>query len=234
MFVLTPVGHTALRMQFLSAPGIALCLASIASVVATFFRPRWRLLALGLMGAWVVAVGAGRTVAMQKTWDAASAYPSQMRMLRELTRQVPDVKPHTLIVLLDQGRAWRASYGFRHAVQYLYQGRASGLVHGAWDALYPTFFTPEGIRVEPWSVLRAPWGARVSVNQYNEVIVARYSPEGRVEVLEKWPGEFPPIPPGERYEPESRIVAGSPPPERAILDHPNPTTTLGPLMSHGL
>jgi hypothetical protein len=218
VLVLTPAQPTALRMQILSAPGIALCLASVACLAVTFVSSRWRLLALGLMAAWVIAVGTGRTVAMQKTWDAVGAYPTQVGMLVRLTREVPDVKPHTLFVLLDQGRAWRATYGFRHAVQYLYQRRAIGYVRGAWDALYPTFFTAAGIRVEPWPALREAWGAPVTLYRYDETIVVRHTPEGRVEVLEAWPDDLQPLPPGERYDPGSRIVTEAPPPpERAIL-----------------
>jgi hypothetical protein len=219
LLVLTPSQPTALRMQILSAPGIAVFLASLVSLASKPLPTRWRRAGIGVMGAWIVAVGTGRTLAMQSAWDGVSVYPRQIAMLKGLTREVPDVRPQTLLVLLDQGRAWRATYGFHHAVQYLYQGRAIGHVRGAWDALYPTFFTPEGIRIEPWPVVRAAWGARVWLKRYDETIVVRYMPEGEVEVLARWPDELPPLPPGERYDPGSRIVAGaSPPPERAMLE----------------
>jgi hypothetical protein len=215
--VLTPARPTALRMQFLSAPGIGLFLASGASLVATFLPARWARPAIGLIGAWIIAVGTGRTLAMQRAWDTVSAYPAQMRMLSGLTREVPDVKPHTLVVLLDHGKAWRATYGFRHALSYLYQGRAIGYVHGAWDALYPTSFAREGIRVEPWPVVRAAWGTGVTLHRYDETIVVRSS-QGGVRVLEEWPQDLPALPTGAAYDPRSRIVAGAaPPPERAIL-----------------
>jgi hypothetical protein len=215
---LTPVGPTALRMQILSAPGIALFLASLVLLSSTAVRPEWRTAAVGVLGAWIIAVGTGRTVAMQKTWDRVSFYPAQMRMLRGITREVPDVSPGTLIVLLDEGKAWRATYGFRHAVLYLYSGRAIGYVRGAWDALYPTLFTPEGILVEPWPSLRQPWGARVTLSRYEETIVAKYASDGQIAVLREWPAELPPLPAGARYDPDARIVrGGSPPPEQAIL-----------------
>ena len=208
-------------MQILSAPGIALFFSSLAFLLSTLVRPRWRRLVVIAAGAWLVAVGTGRTVAMQRTWDSVSAYPRQIQMLTALTHQVPDVKPHTLIVLLDEGQAWRATYGFRHAVQYLYQGRAIGYIPGAWDALYPTFFTPEGVRVEPWPALRRPWGTRVTLHRYDETIVVRHAPDGRVEVLDPWPDGLPPLPAGARYDPGSRILVGSPlPPERGILGEP--------------
>jgi hypothetical protein len=155
---------------------------------------------------------------MQKRWDALSAYPSQMRMLTGLTHAVPDVRPGTLIALLDEGHAWRATYGFNHAMRYLYQDRAAGYVHATWNALYPTSFTPAGILVEPWLALRKPWGIDVTLTPYEHTIVARYRPDGVVEILDQWPAELPPLPSGARYEPRSRIVAGAPlPPERALL-----------------
>jgi hypothetical protein len=218
VFVLTPARPTALRMQFLSAPGIALFFASAASLLATFLPARWGRLATGLIGAWIIAVGTGRTVAMQRAWDTVSAYPAQMQMLSSLVRVVPDVQPHTLVVLLDDGKAWRATYGFRHALRYLYQGRAVGYVHGAWDALYPTSFTPEGIRIEPWPVVRAAWRTGVTLHRYDETIVVRYSRQGGVGVLEEWPADLPPLPAGAAYDPRSRIALGAAlPPERAML-----------------
>jgi hypothetical protein len=218
VLTLTPMGPTALRMQMLSGPGIALFLASLSILVSTTLPARWRSAAVALAGAWIIAVGTGRTVAMQGAWDRLSYYPRQVRMLRGLTREAPDVKPGTLIILLDEGRAWRATYGFRHAMLYLYDGHAIGYVWRAWDALYPTFFTPRGIRVEPWPSLRKPWGAPITLSRYDEVVVVRDAPGGGVEVLRQWPADLPPLPAGARYDPESRIKRGGPaPPEQAIL-----------------
>ncbi len=229
VLTLTPSKPSALRMQILSAPGIALFFASLAFLLSTFVPDRWRRLLVALAGAWLVAVGTGRTVAMQKVWDGVSAYPGQVRMLTGLTERVPDVKPHTLIVLLDEGRAWRATYGFRHAVEYLYQGRAIGYIPGAWDALYPTFFTPEGIRIEPWPALRRPWGIGVTLHRYDETIVVRFAADGRVELVDHWPDGLPPLPPGARYDPGSRVVLGGPvPPERSILGMPGPDQPAAP------
>jgi hypothetical protein len=213
---LTRMGPTALRMQMLSAPGIALFLASLISIISEALPWRWRRLALGLMGAWIVAVGTGRTVAMQKTWDRGSFYRAQTATLEGLTQSVPDVRPGTLILLLDEDGAWRATFGFRHAVLYLYRGHALGWVRGAWDALYPTSFGPEGIRTEPWRSLRRPWQAPVTLTRYEDTIVVRCR-SGRVQILEDWPPALPPLPPGARYDPQSRIVRGSRPPEQAIL-----------------
>jgi hypothetical protein len=218
VLVLTPSQPTGLRMQFLSAPGIALALASLAFLIGSWLPIRWRPVAVTVVASWLVAVGTGRTVAMQERWDGLSVYPVQLHMLSGLTREVPDVRPGTLITLLDNGRAWQATYGFQHAMRYLYQGRAAGYVHGTWNALYPTTFTPEGIRVEPWLALRKPWGIDVTLTPYDHAIVVRHRGDGVVEVLDQWPPELPPLPLGARYDPRSRIVAGTPlPPERALL-----------------
>jgi hypothetical protein len=218
VLTLTPSQPSALRMQILSAPGIAFFLASLAFLLSTLVAVPWRRVVVGLLAAWIVAVGTGRTVAMQKTWDRLSAYPAQIRMLRDLTERVPDVKPGTLIVLLDEGKAWRATYGFRHAMAYLYEGHAIGYIPGAWDALYPAVFTTEGIRVEPWPALRKPWSIRATLTRYSEMIVVRGAADGHVGVLDQWPAELPPLPSGALYDPASRIVVGlAPLPERAIL-----------------
>lgn len=218
ILVLTPSQPTGLRMQFLSAPGIALLLAGSAALLATFAPFRRRAAVVGLLGAWIVAVGTGRSLAMQKTWDAGSAYPAQRRMLSELTRQVPDVERNTLIVLIDDGRVWRATYGFHHAVSYLYERRASGCIWGAWNALYPARFSAAGIVLEPWPSLRKPWGVAPTLHRWDETLVVRHGQDGAVEVLSQWPAHLPPLPPGATYAPQSRIVRGGPPPpERAIL-----------------
>ena len=221
---LTPSGPTALRMQILSAPGIGLFLACLVVALASALPPRAQGAGAAVLGAWIVAVGTGRTVEMQKTWDAVSFYPAQIRMLRGLTGQVRDVKPGTLVVLLDEGGAWRATYGFRHALMYLYEGRAIGYIPGAWDALYPARFTPAGIVIEPWPSLRASWGVRASLSRYDETIVARYTREGQVQVLEQWPSELPKLPDGARYLPLSRVLPGAEPlPEQAILGRAPPS-----------
>jgi hypothetical protein len=57
----------------------------------------------------------------------------QREYLAQLTARVPDLKPGTLVVIIDQRYAWRASFTFRHAVEYVYQGRATGHVWGGLD-----------------------------------------------------------------------------------------------------
>jgi hypothetical protein len=219
-FVFTPSIVGAARTQFLSAPGIGLFLASLALLVVTWLPGSWRKPALALMGAWVVAVGTGRTIAMQREWDEwRSTFPRQHRALMDLTRLVPDAKPNTLVVLIDDAGGWPATFTFRHAVDYLYEGRAVGYVWKGIDFLYPAWFLPPGVYYEPWPVIRSAWGVRPTMHRYDEVVVAYVDGDGALRVLREWPaGVLPALPAGGRYEPEKRIVrAGPAPPSRAIL-----------------
>jgi len=221
VFVFSPSILAAARTQFLSAPGIGLFLAALACLLATFLPTAWRKPALALMGAWVVAVGTARTVAMQREWDETrSAYPRQRRALVDLTSRLPDATPHTLIVLLDDSGAWPATFTFRHAVDYLYDGRAEGYVWKAIDFLYPAYFLPAGVFYDPWPVIRQPWRVAPSLYRYDEIVVVYASEDGALRVLPEWPAQvLPPLPAGARYAPEARVLRGSAvPASRAILE----------------
>jgi hypothetical protein len=221
VFTLTPSILAAARTQFLSAPGIGLFLAALALLAACWLPPAGRTVGLALMGAWVVAVGTGRTVAMQREWDETrSAYPKQRRALLDLTRQVPDTRPNTLIVLIDDSGAWPATFTFRHAVDYLYDGRAVGYVWKAIDFLYPAYFGPAGVYYDPWPVIRRPWGVAPSRHRYDEVMVAYAGGDGALRVLPAWPSHvLPALTGGARDAPEGCIVQGTTVPvSRAILN----------------
>jgi hypothetical protein len=203
--------QSATRTQFLSRPGIALLLAAAATLLGSWLSARWRRAGVGLLGAWVVALGTGNTIAMQGLWTQMSYYPAQTGLLRQLTARVPDVRPHTLVVLLDEGRAFPAVFTFRHAVGYLYVQRAAGVVWGASDYLYSFAFDPEGVRLEPWPAIRKPWRDEPTRYGYGEVIVARSGADRRLALVREWPASLPPLPPSARYDPEGRIVRGGAP-----------------------
>jgi hypothetical protein len=220
VFVLSPSILAAARTQFLSAPGIGLFLAALACLAASWLPPARRKAAVALMGAWAIAVGTGRTVAMQREWDGTrSAYPRQRRALVDLTRQVPHAAPHTLVVLIDDSGAWPATFTFRHAVDYLYDGRAVGYVWKGLDFLYPAYFLAAGVYYDPWPVIREPWGVRPTLYRYDEVVVVYAGEDGALRVLPGWPSQvLPPLPGGARYAPEGRVVReGAVPASRAIL-----------------
>jgi hypothetical protein len=140
-----------------------------------------------------------------------SSYPAQTGLLRQLTARVPDVRPHTLVVLLDEGDAFPAVFTFRHAVGYLYDQRAAGVVWGGADYLYSFSFDAEGVRLDPWPVIRKAWRDEPTRYGYGEVIVARSGAGRRVALLRDWPAELPALPVSARYDPEARIVRGGAP-----------------------
>lgn len=205
------------RMQFLSSPGAALLLSGAAIAIGERFRRRGALVAVALAG-WVVTVGTARTLAMQRQWDGFGFYQRQMRLLSSLVGAVPDVQPRSLIVLLDDGKAWRADFGFHHAVEYLYRGHAIGVVWGASSPIFPAFFARAGVVSEPMPAVRTAWGARPSLYRYDALIVVRHTTSGAAVVLDEWPLELPPLPPAALYRPRARIrPPGEPIPQRRAL-----------------
>jgi hypothetical protein len=219
LFAVSPSVRGAARTQYLSAPGIGLLLASLVGAIAGRVPPRWRHAAVGILGAWLVAVATARVAALQRLWDEESYYPAQAASLRRLVDQAPDLAPHTLVVLLDESRTWRATFAFRPAVEFLYRGRATGYAFGAWDYLFPATVGQAGIDVLPSPIIRGPWRSPPTRHRYDELVVVRLTPAGELLLLDDWPPELPPLPPGAAYAPRSRIVSGAPrPPEARILD----------------
>jgi hypothetical protein len=219
VFVVSPFFAAPHRMQMLSAPGIAIALAAALRGLSLPARAPWRGALAGLLGAWVVAVGTARTFAMQKQWDETSYYPAQRGTLSQLVALAPDLQPNTLVVLLDAGGAWPATFGFRHAVEHFYAGHATGVVWGAFDFLYPLRVTPSGLRCETWPVIRKPWGVAPTEHRWDELLLLARDARGAVSLLESWPaGALPPLPAGARYDPRSRIRGGGAAPlERRVL-----------------
>jgi len=221
-FTLSPAVLLTRRTQMLSAPGIGLALAACAGLLATMAGSRWRKPLLAAAGFWVVTVGTARTIALQGEWDGwRSVYPAQHRTLVQLTDQAPDLEPNTLVVLIDDGprKAWPATFTFRHAVDYLYEGRALGLVWRGEDFLYPAAFGPQGVYCSPWPVIRQAWRVQPTFHGYDEIVVARRGTDGALRLLAGWPADvLPALPPGARYDPAARVRAGTAlPPSRRIL-----------------
>lgn len=218
VLVLTSRLSTASRMQFLSAPGIGLFLASFFGLLASFAAPRLRRRLLWLLGAWVVAVGTGRTAAMQSQWDRIGFHPFQDRVLSWLSQKAPHFRPNTFVVLIDEGSTFQTTFSFRHALSYLYHGEATGYVWGKPDLLYPARFTRAGIESLPWPELREAWQAPVTFHRYDEVVVLRQTYTGALQLMEEWPEDpLPPLPAEAVYAPRARIVEGAPPRQHRIL-----------------
>jgi hypothetical protein len=214
---LSPAVRSPARAQVLSAPGVALLLAGAVAGAATLIPARARRAALVLFGAWVVAVGTGRTAAMQREWDAATYWPVQRDVLVQLTAAAPGLAPNTLVVLLDEAGAFPATFTFHHAVRTVYGEGVRGHVWAGEDFLYPARFDEGGVSVEPWPVIRGPWRSPSTRHRYDEVVVARMGSDRRLTVLDEWPAALPPLPPGAAYAPRARVRSGDPPPGRHIL-----------------
>ena len=207
-FVASTQTRGAARTEFLSAPGVGVFLAATAAAVGCLLPRRARPLLLALFGAWVVGLGVLRTTVFQADWDRGSPYRSQRSVLLGIISVAPQVAPGTLVVLLARTPAWPLDLTFRHAVAYLYEGRAVGHVPGRDPFLYETSFEAGGIRTSPVPVIRGPWHEEPRVIPYDSVVVVREETSGRVSLVESWPGELPPLPPGARYAPRGRILPG--------------------------
>lgn len=208
---------TPTRAQFLSAPGMALFLAGLMAALVGPLRARTAWLLRGALGAWVVAVGVARAGAIQRAWDNISYYRPQISVLREVVRLAPDLRPNTLVLLVDEGGVFPATFTFRHAVDYLYAGKAVGHVWNGDPFLYGLDVTARGFEVEPWPVIQAPWGMRPTLHRADEVLVMSVTPARGVEVLSLWPENLSPLPHGAAYEPYACIRPG-PGPRRAVLE----------------
>ncbi len=194
------------RKQFIAGPWIAVFLGSAVSLLSSWTRERWRVAVQALLVSGIVAVGTARTLYMQSVWDQTSYYAIQVSFLRGLTQAVPDVRPHTLFVLLDSGGVWRSAFGFRLASRYLYGGRAVGWAYGTAPVMFPSQFTTAGVVCEPWHDVQRAWREPPTLHRFEEIVVVRHGADGRVEVAPTWPLELPPLPPSARYEPRARIL----------------------------
>lgn len=206
-FVLSPLTHGAERQQFLSGPGVALLLASIVGGLVYWLPARVRPAATLLLGGWIVAGGVLRTAGLQRDWDEDTAFADQHRALVGLAAIAPDLRPGTLVVLVEGG-AWPLDLTFRHAVKYLYEGRAVGHAVRAGGLLYETRFEPDGVRCIPDPVIQGPWHEPPTLHPYDAVVALREDAQQRVFLLETWPDELGPLPPGARYAPRERLRLG--------------------------
>ena len=92
---------TPARTQILSGPGFGLALAGVVLLLSSLLPGRLVRVGGLALGAWVVAVGTGRTVAMQGEWDSfRGVHAEQHRTLSDLVRRAPGLEPGTLVVLL--------------------------------------------------------------------------------------------------------------------------------------
>jgi hypothetical protein len=207
-YVASPTVVRAVRTQFLSAPGIALCLAAAVMLVAG--ATRRGLLVAATLGAFVVAQGTDRTLALQRRWDRGSFYTVQRTALRQMADTAPDLERGTLVILLGARDIFRLDAGFRHAVKYLYDGKAVGHSPESRPFLYDTRFEAQGVTSEPLAIIRGPWNEPVVLHPYDRLVVFQADDAGQVALMAEWPATLPPLPPGARYAPWSRIDRNRP------------------------
>jgi hypothetical protein len=209
VLALSPGIVNATRTQFLSAPGIGLFLAATLGLVASLMPARARNPLLLAAAAAVVAVGTGHTLAMQREWDRTSAYPAQREALVAMVREAPSLPSGTLVLLLDEDRAFPYTLTFRHAVGLVYGPGVVGHVVGGDPLLYSIGLAPGGFQVLPWPVVRGPWREGPTLHRSEEVVAFRLS-GGRLRLVERWEDSgLPALETGARYAPRERI--GGPP-----------------------
>jgi hypothetical protein len=212
-YVLSRIGAYTDRTEYFSGLGIATALAATAVLVARVTPGRWRWLATAILGAWIVAVGTGRTLAMQRYWDAKSLFPQQAETLRRLRTIAPEVQPGTLLLLVDHCSHWPAVFTFRHAVEWTYERRATGLVWRSGfrgQLFYPTTFGEDGVRTVPWESIQRAWDDPPTLHRYDQIVALRLRPdECQAELTREWPEELGPLPAGARYAPAERILEGT-------------------------
>lgn len=211
LFALSPQISGPLRTHFFAAPGLGLLLASIVGLIEGLPLGRAAPVIGGLAGAWIVALGTTHVAAMQGYWDRFNPFWAQTHTLSELMRQAPGLRPHTLVVLLDESGEWQTTFSFRHAVQYVYGDEVLGYASGASDLFYPTRIGPDGVDCEPWPVIRGPWRSPPTRHRFDELVVVRYDRSGVVSILDEWPAAvLPPLPAGAAYVPRARVVTEAP------------------------
>ena len=207
LMLLTPATVAPAKMQGLSAPGFGLMLAAGMLLAASLLPERARLPATLALSCGLVVLGTGRTLALQREWDERSAYPAQRLLLDRLVALAPDLREGTLVVLVDADDVFPATFTFRHAVSYLYGGRAVGLVHRGHDFLYPALFEADGVESLPWPVVRQPWREAARRYGYDALVVVRQA-AGELALEGVWPADLPSAPGTAGYAPLARIVRG--------------------------
>jgi hypothetical protein len=219
-FAASPGIAGAARTQFFAAPGIALVLVSLGAAALRRTSGHVQAVALGLAGTLLVAVGTGRLRALQQQIGGRQLYARQAAVLKGIVAAAPRLRRNTLVMLLDETDAWWATFGFRHALMYLYDDEVVGMVPGGWDLIYPASFDDRAVYSVPWPSVRRPWRQPISTHRYDEIVVLRAHAQGGVEILSQWPDDLVPhLPKGALYRPFERVVRDQPRPAgQRLLD----------------
>ena len=109
-------------------------------------------------------------------------------------------------MLVGDTAAFPATFTFRHAIETVYPGEATGVLASGPEALYVSRLTASGIETEPWPVLWKPWGVAPTRHRFDEMVVARARADGTATLEESWPADLPSLPPDQAYDPRARIL----------------------------
>jgi len=200
------------RTELLAAPGIGIFLGFMAQALASRTRPAWRTPLFLLAGTWVIMLGTAHVVQMQRAWSALSYYTPQVTTLRQIVQLAPDVRRGTLLLLIDSAPrpTWPASFGFRHAIAHLHEGRAVGHVFGAATVFHPIRFGEDAIHIGADPLIASAWRSPASQHRYEETVALERGEDGSVRISEEWPVALPALPPGSSYRPIDRLLPGTP------------------------
>ncbi len=217
------------RTEFLAAPWIGLTLSAAIGLAAGALPLRARFPAIALLGAVVVATAAARTSQVQEAWERVSKYAPQASSLAQIVSTAGTLKPGTIVVLLDGAQAWLGTYSFHHALDLVYGPHVAGCVPNAPEQIF--YFCdqgPDGVHLEPWNIIKAPWGVESRVFRFDQVVIFRSDASGRVTLVDEWPAELPAPGPGPGYAPRLRFEPSpSPPATRSVLGAGGATRTRG-------
>lgn len=206
------------RAQFLATPWVGLALASSILLGSSALPGRARAIVAAGCAAFVVATGAARVERLQHRFDRLSSYGRERSAVIQMLHLAPELKPGTLVLLLDHSRTWLGTFVFHHALDLAYGRGVAGCVPNARESLfYACYQDADGVRHEPWPILAEAWGEAPRSFRFDEIVAFRADPSGRLELLEAWPHELPQPPQGSRYAPRDRLDAPRVHPARRSL-----------------
>jgi hypothetical protein len=212
-FILAAKLWDAARTEFIAAPFIGLALGATIILLAELVPARGRLPIVAALGAFVMACSAARTSQLQSSWDAVGAYGRQSGSLAQLLRAAPNFKPGTLVLFFEGPPTWISSFAFHHGLDLVYGPHVAGCVSNERARLfYECRQGAQGIRQEPWPVLKDAWRAEAKTYRFEEIVAFKADGTGQLRLLEEWPAELPALPADAAYSPRQQIVAASAPP----------------------
>lgn len=207
-FLPTTQAENLAHTHVLSKSGEAVLFASVIWLISdgvTHQLGRWGVRSAGVL--YVMAAGVAMLWTQQTaidrmggTWDATTDF------MHSLAEQIPDVRPHTLIIYQQVPDPYETPFTigvtFQYAMRYFYEDRATGSITG--DYTFGTFeVTDEGIRMTEY------WIEGEHLYAWDEIIVIGRDANRAVFVAQRLPRDYYTPARQQQYDPYSRIVAGA-------------------------